>query len=64
MKEQVTDENIRSFASKLEAMKAAGTYDQWREKLRKEAAEFDASPRGRLDRLIRNIQYIWSRLIG
>lgn len=39
-------------------------YDEWRENLRKEAAAFEGSPRGRIDRLFRNLQLAWWWLTG
>lgn len=64
MNDKVTEESIQSLDRQLQAMKATGTYDQWRENLRKEAAAFEASPQGRLARLFRNIQFLWWRLTG
>lgn len=60
--DKVTKEGVEAFSRKLEAMKVAGTYDQWREDLRKQAAAFERSPIGRLIEATESVKrnsYLW-----
>ena len=62
--DEVTQEGIEALARKLEAMKATGTYAEWRSNLRKEVDAYEASPRGLLGRLSRWLQGAWWWISG
>jgi hypothetical protein len=62
--DEVTKEGVDALARKLEAMKATGTYDKWRQGLREQADAYERSPRGRFESWLRNIRFTLDRLLG
>jgi len=62
--EEVTEEGLKSLDARIAAMKADGTYAQWRRDLRAQADAYDNSLPGRLDAAFRSLRYWWDGVLN